>query len=197
MKRIVRLVLGGLVALLLASAPLAAADSWTVDPAHSEVAFHVRHLFSQVRGGFHDFDGKIVYDREHPERSSVVFTIRATSIDTGVDKRDEHLRSADFFDVANDPEIRFESQRVVAVGPGRLSVTGQLTMHGISRTVVLPVRFLGSAKDPWGQERAGFATSTTLDRKEWGIVWNKALDQGGSLLGDDVEVEINLEATRG
>src|SRR6185295_3137577 len=118
------------------------------------------------------------------------------SIDTNVPDRDKHLRSADFFDVEKFPEITFKSKSIKATGKDAYNVTGTLTMHGVSKEVTLPVTFQGEAKDPWGNTRAGFGTSTTLNRKDYGIVWNKALDAGGALLGDEVKVEINLETVK-
>jgi polyisoprenoid-binding protein YceI len=176
----------------LAALPLSA-ETYSVDPAHSEVGFTIRHLVSHVRGRFDDFGGKINMDPKNLPASSVDFHIKATSIDTSVPDRDKHLRSADFFDVEKFPEISFKSDSVKTAGKDRYDVTGTLTIHGVSKKVTLPVSYLGTAKDPWGGTRAGFETSTTLNRKDFGIVWNKALDNGGVMLGDDVKVDINLE----
>ncbi|HSN56413.1 MAG TPA: YceI family protein, partial [Candidatus Sulfomarinibacteraceae bacterium] len=124
------------------------------------------------------------------------FTIQAASIDTRNADRDKHLRSADFFDVENHPLITFTSSKITRTGDNEFAVTGTLMMHGVSKTVTLPVTFLGEAKDPWGNTKAGFEIETTLDRKDYGIIWNKALDAGGLLLGDEVEVEISLQTTK-
>ena len=177
----------------LAALPLAA-ETYSVDPSHSEVGFTVRHLVSNVRGRFNDFSGKVNMDPKNMTAASVEFHIKATSIDTAVPDRDKHLRSADFFDVDKFPEITFKSDSVKAAGKDKYDVTGTLTIHGVSKKVTLPVSFLGQAKDPWGGTRAGFETATTLNRKDYGIVWNKAVDNGGVLLGDDVKVNINIEA---
>jgi len=126
----------------------------------------------------------------------VELAVDAKSIDTDSAQRDEHLRTPDFFDVARYPQITFKSSKVVPLGPGRYAVGGTLTLHGVAREVTLPVELLGVSKDPWGGTRAGFATSLTLDRKEYGINWNKSLDAGGYLLGDEVEIDIQLEALR-
>lgn len=193
-KLIKALVAGG--ALAVAASSAGAADTYVVDPIHSEAAFQVRHLVSKVRGRFGDFKGVILADAQRPEASRVEFTIRAASIDTANADRDRHLQSPDFFDVEKYPEISFKSRTVAARGQGRYDVSGTLSMHGVSKEVTLPVAFLGAGKDPWGNERAGFETSLTLDRKDYGIVWNKALDAGGYLLGDDVLVTINLEAIK-
>jgi len=183
-------------AIAAAAVPTHAADSWAVDPAHSEVTFSVRHLLSRVSGRFGEFQGMIVTDSDNPAASSVEFTIKAASIDTNVEKRDAHLRSADFFDVEKHPTITFRSTRLTATGPNRYDVTGQLTMRGVTRETTIPVEFLGTQKDPWGNERAGFSLQTTINRKDYDIVWNQTLDAGGYLLGDDVQVSVNLEAVR-
>lgn len=179
----------------LAALPLSA-DTFAVDPGHSEATFQIRHLVSQVRGRFNEFSGTVQMDPKNLPASSVEFKIKAASIDTNVPDRDKHLRSADFFDVEKYPEITFKSKSIKAAGKDTYNVTGTLTMHGVSKEVTLPVTFQGEAKDPGGNTRAGFGTSTTLNRKDYGIVWNKALDAGGALLGDDVKVEINLETVK-
>jgi len=179
----------------LAALPLRA-DTFVIDPAHSEVSFQIRHMVSNVRGRFNDFAGTVNMDPKNLPGSSVEFHIKATSIDTNVADRDKHLRSADFFDVEKYPEIVFKSKSIKAAGKDKYNVTGALTMHGVTKDVTLPVTFLGEGKDPWGGTRAGFETATTLDRKAYGIVWNKAIDNGGVLLGDDVKIEINLETKK-
>ena len=183
-------------ALLAAGAapPAAAAtDTWTIDKEHSTVSFQVRHFVTKVRGQFDAFQGTVRMDPQHPETGAVEFAIDAKSIDTDSPKRDEHLRSPDFFDVANNPQITFKSKKVVPLAAGRFAVAGTLTMRGVAREVTLPVEALGTTKDPWGNVRAGFATALTLNRKDYGINWNKALDNGGYLLADDVAIAINLE----
>jgi polyisoprenoid-binding protein YceI len=176
----------------LAALPLSA-ETFSIDPAHSEVGFTIRHLVSNVRGRFDEFSGKVNLDPKNLAASSVDFHIKATSIDTSVPDRDKHLRSADFFDVEKFPEITFKSESIKATGKDKYDVTGTLTLHGVGKKVTLPVSYLGQAKDPWGGTRAGFETVTTLNRKDYGIVWNKALDNGGMMLGEDVKVDINLE----
>jgi len=176
--------------------PAAATGSWTVDKAHSEVGFQVRHLMAKVRGGFGDFDAAVKIDASRPEASSVSFVARTASVNTNEPKRDEHLRSADFFDAAKFPEIRFVSKSVKPAGENRFEVTGDLTLRGVTKQVTLPVTFLGIQKDPWGNEKAGFETAVTLNRKDFGVNWNKTLDQGGYILGDDVSVTIALETAR-
>lgn len=182
--------------LAAAAAPLFAADTYTIDKTHSDVSFQTRHFASKVRGRFTDFDGTILADTSKPETSSVVFRIKTASIDTSVADRDKDLRSANFFDVEKYPEITFKSTKIVPAGKDKYDVTGTLTMHGVTKGVTLPVVFLGAAKDPWGNERASFELSTKLNRKDYGINWNKALDQGGLMLGDDVDVTIDLETIK-
>jgi polyisoprenoid-binding protein YceI len=179
----------------LAALPLRA-DNFAVDPGHSEVSFQIRHMVSQVRGRFNEFSGTVQLDPKNLPASSVEFHIKAASIDTGVADRDKHLRSADFFDVEKFPEITFKSESIKPAGKDSYNVTGTLTMHGVSKKVTLPVTYGGQAKDPWGNTRAGFGIETTLNRKDYGIVWNKALDAGGALLGEDVKVAINLETVK-
>jgi polyisoprenoid-binding protein YceI len=178
------------------AAPAVAApttETWTVDKAHSMATFKVRHLMANVSGNFRDFDANINLDRANPANSTVDFTIQATSIDTGNPNRDEHLRSPDFFEVAKFPAISFKSTSVKAKSKTDFDVTGDLTMHGVTKRVTLPVSFLGFGKDPRGNEKAGFDIDTTVNRKDFGIVWNRAVDEGGVLLGDDVKVSISLE----
>lgn len=196
MKRILTAVLAAATLAVVPAAPAQAADVYAIDKGHSEVSFQIRHLVTNVRGRFNDFEGKINLDPQNLPQSSVEFRIKAASIDTGVADRDKHLRNADFFDVEKYPEITFKSKSIQAAGKDTYNVTGDFTMHGVTKQITLPVTFLGTAKDPWGGTRAGFETATTIDRKEYGIVWNKALDAGGAMLSDDVKVAINLEAVQ-
>ncbi len=175
-------------------ATAASTRTFLIDKAHSEATFQVRHLITKVRGRFTDFAGSIQYDEQHPEQSSVRFTVQAASIDTSEPDRDKHLRSADFFDVEKHPAITFESTRVTAAGKDRFQVTGQLAIHGVSQEITLPVTFLGFAKDPWGKERAGFEIETTINRKDFGLVWNTTLETGGFLIGDEVRVTLSIQA---
>ena len=181
---------------LTASAVSAAPQTFIVDKAHSEAGFKVRHLLSKTAGRFTDFNGRIQLDPAKPESSSVEFRIRATSVDTDVEDRDKHLRSADFFDVANHPEIVFRSESIRSAGKDRYDVIGTLSIRGIEKRVTLPVTYYGQTRDPWGSERAGFSTAVTLNRKDFGMVWNKALDQGGFVLGDEVWVTLEIEAIK-
>ncbi len=185
-----------LCAAVLAAVPLAAVDAYTVDKAHSDVGFQIRHFASKVRGHFNDYEGTVQADQSKPELSSVVFTIKTTSIDTGNADRDKHLRSADFFDAEKCPEITFKSSKIAPAGEDKYDVTGTLTMRCVSKEVTLPVNLLGIVKDPWGNERASFEVVLKLSRKDYGIKWNKALDAGGFMLSDDVDITINLETVK-
>lgn len=183
-------------ATLLTSASLLASDTYSVDKAHSDVTFSIRHLVSRSTGTFRDFAGKLNLNPVSPKTSSVEFVVKAASIDTDNEDRDKHLRGADFFDAEKYPEIVFKSSSIKPAGKDKYKVTGTLNLHGVSRVVTIPVTFLGFAKDPWGNEKAGFETELTLKRKDFGIVWNKALDNGGALLGEDVKLTINLETNK-
>jgi len=185
-----------LAAAVLAPAPAPAADVYAVDKVHSDVGFQIRHFVSKVRGRFTDYEGTIVADRAKPDASSVELTIKAASIDTGNENRDKDLRSANFFEVEKYPEITFKSSRITPRGGDRYDVTGTLTMHGVSKEVTLPVTFLGFVSTGRMGDRAGFETAVTLNRKDFGIVWNRVLDTGGTMLGDDVLVSINVEAAK-
>jgi len=184
------------VSLLFAALPLLA-ETYNVDKNHSEATFKIRHLMSKVSGKFDDFAGSVTTDGKDAAASSVQFTIKTTSIDTANESRDKDLKSGNFFDVEKYPEITFKSTAIKPTAKKNVyDVTGDLTMHGVTKKVTLPVEFLGFGKDPWGGERAGFSLSTTLNRKDYGINWNKALDNGGYLLGDDVDISVNIEAVK-
>ena len=175
------------------TAPAAGVETFTLDKAHSDASFRIRHMMSSVTGSFNDFDATINLDRANPARSTVDFTIQTASIDTRQENRDKHLRSADFFDVEKFPTITFRSKKIAAAGKDRYNVTGDLTMHGVTKEVTLPVTLNGFATDKRGTH-VGFSVDTTLNRKDFGILWNRNLDEGGVLLGDDVNVSINIEA---
>jgi polyisoprenoid-binding protein YceI len=185
------------VAAVLVAASVFAADGFIVDKNHSEAMFQVRHLVSRVSGKFDDFNGSISVDQANPAASTVEFTIKTVSINTGVADRDKHLRSADFFEVEKYPEISFKSTRIKPTSRKDVyDVTGTFTMHGVTKTITLPVEFLGFIKDPRGNQRAGFTAHTNLNRKDYGINWNRVLDAGGTLLSDDVDVTVNIEAAK-
>ena len=168
--------------------------TFSIDKAHSEAAFQVRHLVTRVRGRFTDFEGAITMAQDAPEQSSVDVVIRAASIDTSQPDRDAHLRSADFFDVEKFPTLTFESTSVTPAGGDHYRVTGDLTIHGVSKSVVLATTFFGLAKDPWGNERAGFEAELTINRKDFGLSWNAALETGGFLVGDEVKISLAIQA---
>jgi polyisoprenoid-binding protein YceI len=171
-----------------------AAQTFVIDKAHSEALFTVRHLITKVRGRFRDFAGTVHFDEARPEQSSVQFTIQASSIDTNEATRDTHLRSADFFDVERFPTIAFVSDRVSRSSDGGFDVHGTLTIRDVQQPVVLPVAFNGFAKDPWGNQRAGFETEIKINRKDYGLNWNAALETGGLLVGDEVTVTLSIQA---
>lgn len=172
----------------------AAVRTFSIDQAHSEVLFQVRHLITKVRGRFSDFAGTITFDAERPERSSVALTIQATSIDTNQADRDTHLRSDDFFSVAQFPTVTFTSSAISARGGDRYEVTGDLSIRGITKSIVLPVVYLGTAKDPWGNEKLAFETEIVINRKDFGLTWNAALETGGFLVGDEVRITASVQA---
>jgi len=185
-----------LAVVLALGAPVHAADTYTFDKAHTNVGFQVRHIFTLVSGKFTDFAGTIQVDRAKPESSSVEFTIQAKSIDTSEPRRDDHLRSPDFFDVANNPTITFKSTSLKANGKDSWLVSGDLTMHGVTKQIVLPVTLLGEGKDPFGNEKMGLETGLTISRKDYGLTWNKTLETGGVLVADEVKIQIAIEANK-
>jgi polyisoprenoid-binding protein YceI len=170
------------------------ARTYAIDKAHSEVTFQVRHLLTKVRGRFSDFTGTLRFDEEHPEQSSVELTIGAATVDTNNADRDQHLRSDDFFAVDRYPTITFRSSRIVRTDLDRYDVTGMLTVRGVAKEVTLPVSYLGTAGDPWGNARAGFETDLTINRKDFGLTWNAALETGGFLVGDEVRISLSIQA---
>lgn len=178
----------------LAGPAAAAPDTYTVDTQHTEAGFQVRHILTKVHGTFRDVSGTIVWDKADPARSAVEFRLKTASIDTGVEQRDGHLRSQDFFWAEKYPEIAFVSTKIVQKAQDQFEVTGHLTIRGVTRPITLPVTYLGEAKDPFGNTKAGFETGITISRQDFGLVWNKTLETGGVLVGDAVEISVNLEA---
>ncbi len=173
----------------------AGTTTWQIDPRHSSAQFGVTHLMiSTVRGEFHGVNGTVVLDDKDITKSTVDVSIDATSVDTREPDRDKHLKSADFFDVANYPAIAFKSSKVEQVSPGQLKVTGDLTIRGKTRQVVLNVDGPKSPiKDPWGQQRSAVSATTKLNRQEFGVSWNKTLDSGGVVVSDDVNITLDVE----
>ena len=171
-----------------------AADTYKIDPVHSSVGFSVRHMvISNVKGKFQEFGGTIVL--ENNKLIEATGTIQTKSVDTGVAQRDQDLRSANFFDVEKFPTITFKSKRVEKKGE-EFVLVGDFTMHGVTKELSLPVKLSGPVKDPWGNSRIGLETRTKLSRKEYGMTYNKALEAGGLVVGDEVEIEINAEAVK-
>ena len=171
--------------------------NWSFDPSHSSVGFSVRHLMiSKVRGQFGKWSGTFEYDPANPAAARLEVHIDAASIDTRDEKRDAHLRSPDFFDVEKFPELTFSSTKVERDGGDDFVVTGDLTIHGVTRSVQLKVEGLGRTRDPWGGERVGFSASTSVNRKDFGLHWNVALETGGVVVGEKVEIGIEIEAVR-
>jgi polyisoprenoid-binding protein YceI len=168
--------------------------TYRIDKSHSEVMFQVRHLVTRVRGRFSDFEGTVAINEDSPELSSVQFTIQAASIDTNEPQRDTHLRSADFFEVEKYPTITFTSRKVSRKSSDSYEIAGDLTIHGVTKAITLPVTHLGKAKDPWGNERVGFEAEITLNRKDYGLMWNAPLEVGGFLVGDEVKVTLSVQA---
>jgi len=168
--------------------------TWNIDATHSTIGFAIRHMvFSKVRGRFLKYTGAIQLD-DDLAKSWVEVAIEAASIDTGTAQRDNHLRSADFFDVERFPELRFRSTRVEDIGGGRLRVIGELTIRDTTREVALDAEPAGRGVDPWGNERIGFVARSSIDRKDFGLAWNQLLEAGGVLVGDRVDLELDVQA---
>ena len=172
-------------------------STWTLDPAHTLVEFAAKHLMiTTVKGRFTGVSGTIHMDETDPTASSVEAVIDAASIDTRTDQRDAHLKSADFLEVARYPEITFRSTRVERAGDAHYRVTGDLTIHGVTRPVVLDVHDEGRTKDPWGGERAGFSATTRIDRRDFGLTWNQVIESGGVVVGNEIRITLEVEATK-
>ncbi len=174
---------------------LATATTWNIDADHSNVGFSVSHLMvSHVKGNFNKYSGIVDINDKDITKSKVDVTIDASSINTNVQKRDEHLKSADFFDVAKYPTLTFVSKKWTKAAKGALNVTGDLTIHGVTKSVVLEVSpFSKEIKDPWGNIRRGTSASTTIMRKDFGLVWNQALETGGVAVGEEINISLDVE----
>ncbi len=177
------------------AAPVPTASVWKIDADHSELTFRIRHLVSKVRGQFNEWNGTILADPRNLAGGSVEVTIQTASIDTNHERRDNHLRSADFFDAANHPTITFRS-RTVNVQGQKVRVAGDLTMRGVTKPVVLEGELTGLGRDAQGRQRIGFEASTRIDRQDFGVSWNNAVEGGGLLLGDEVEISIVVAAVQ-
>jgi len=195
MKRIIVSV-SAIIALSLPA--FAFASTWTIDPDHSNIGFKVRHLMvSNVKGTFDKHTGTVEINDKDITKSKVEVSIDTNSINTNVQKRDEHLRSADFFDVARYPTMTFVSKQVAKAGKEKLKVTGDLTLHGVTREVVLDVEGPSKeSKDPWGNIRKGATATTKINRKDFGLVWNKALETGGVAVGEEIAITLEIEMIR-
>jgi len=180
---------------LLSFPAFAGTTTWQIDPKHSSAQFAVTHLMiSTVRGEFHQLNGTVVVDDADISKSSVNVTIDATTVDTREPDRDKHLMSADFFDVAKYPTMVFKSTKVESAGPGRLKITGDLTIRGVTKQAVLEVSSpKPPIKDPWGLQRTAVSGSTKINRQDFGVAWNKTLDAGGVVVGDEVDINLDVE----
>ena len=171
--------------------------TWQIDSAHSHIYFTARHMMiSKVRGQFETFSGTVNFDEEHPENTSAVIEIDVNSINTKEEQRDGHLKSPDFFDVANFPTATFKSVKVVKEDDGEGKLYGELTIRDITKELVLDVEYAGTAKSPWGATSAGFSATTSFNRKDFGLNWNQALETGGVLVGEKIKLEIELELVK-
>ena len=180
-----------------AAVPTSSLATWSIDASHSHVEFAVKHMMiATVKGRFGVVRGTVKTDDADPTRGLAEIEIDVDSIDTREPKRDAHLRSADFFDHAQFPHITFRSTRIGDVAGDRFKLTGDLTIHGVTREVTLDVASEGRGKDPWGGERAGFSATTKIKRSEFGLTWNQALETGGLLVGDDVKISLDVELVK-
>jgi polyisoprenoid-binding protein YceI len=174
-----------------------ATTTWQIDPGHTTVEFSVKHMMvSTTKGRFGGVSGTLVIDEQDPTRSSATVEIDATSVDTREERRDAHLKSADFFNVETHPQITFKSTRIVAESDVEYKVYGDLTILGVTREVVLKTEYHGQNKTPWGSEVVGFSAETKISRKEWGLTYNAALETGGFLIGDDIKIHLEIEAIK-
>jgi len=174
-----------------------AQEKWNFDPVHSDIGFSVRHLMiSKVRGHFQKWTGSLLVDEADLANSKVEASIEAATVDTKEPQRDDHLRSPDFFDAAKYPVISFQGTRVERAGEDEYKVTGNLTIHGVAKEVTLSVEYLGRSKDPWGGLRMGFSAKTSIDRRDFGLTFNMTLDGGGVVVGDRVDIVLEIEAVK-
>ncbi len=171
--------------------------TWNLDPAHTQIGFSAKHMMvTTVRGNFHEFDGSVNFDPANPADGSVEVTVKVNSIDTGAADRDNHLRSADFFDVENYPHMTFRSTQVEVTGENTGRITGDLTIRDVTRPVVLDVEFLGEGESPFGDYRAGFEATTSINREDFGLTWNQPLANGGVLVSKEIKISLDVQAVR-
>jgi polyisoprenoid-binding protein YceI len=170
---------------------------WALDPAHSSVDFSVRHMMiAKVKGSFNSFNATIEADPSDLTTANIEFTIDLASVDTRNEDRDNHLRSADFFDVENNPTMTFTATSIVKTDEGEYDVTGDLTLRGVTRPETFVVTYEGTGKDPWGNEKVGFNAEGKIKRSEYGLTWNAALETGGVLVGDEIKVSLEIQAAK-
>lgn len=170
--------------------------TWVIDGAHSTIGFVVRHLVSKVRGQFQEFEGRIVGDPDNLTGASAEFSAKVGSVNTNQPDRDNHLRTSDFFDAEHYPTMSFKSTRIEKTSDAAYTVYGELTLRGVTKEVPVSVEYLGVAADPWGGTRAGFEASARINRKDFGVNWNQALEAGGLMVGDNVEIRLELETVK-
>jgi polyisoprenoid-binding protein YceI len=179
-----------------AAPPTGAKTQWKLDPTHTAVEFSAKHLMiTTVKGRITDIEGSIYTDERDPKNSSVEVTLKATSLDTRTDQRDQHLRSADFLNVEKYPEIKFRSTKIEG-DRQEFKLTGDLTIRDVTRPITLDVTFEGRTKDPWGGERVGFSASGKIDRRDFGLTWNQLLETGGVTVGNEIKIGLEVEAVR-
>ena len=188
-----------LITLLLAIPHFSFAENWKIDPAHTAVEFKIKHLMiSWVKGTFTDVQGAVIFDEAEPEKAAINVQIATASVDTGNKKRDDDLRSPNFFDAASYPVMSFVSKKVTVANGIPTQINGELTLHGETRTVTLEVEeFSPTITDPWGNTRRGASASTTINRKDFGLTWNKALEAGGVVVGEEVRISLEVELIKG
>jgi polyisoprenoid-binding protein YceI len=183
--------------MLFVTASFAAADTWTFDKAHSSIGFSVRHLvISKTKGYFGDYDGSVSFDGKDLSTGSVTVTIQMASIDTDNEDRDKHLRSADFFDAENNPTMTFVSKKIVPGEDNAFTMTGDLTIKGVTKEVTLDGEFYGVLDDPWGNTKAGFSATTTINRQDFNVTWENKLQDGSLVVGNDVTINLEIELTK-
>lgn len=171
--------------------------NWTVDTMHSSVDFTIRHMMiAKVKGTFHTFDAVIAADPSDLTTATIEFNVDLNSIDTRNQDRDNHLRTGDFFDIENHPKLSFKSTQITLAGSGDYNVTGEVTLHGVTRTETFSASFEGEGKDPWGNVKAGFSANGSLNRSDYGLTYNAALETGGVLISDEVKIHIEIEASQ-
>jgi len=184
-------------ALITSGVIFAQTTKWSIDPAHSSIQFSISHMvISEVTGNFKSFEGTILSDKADFSGAKISFTLKVNSIDTDNEKRDQHLKGAEFFDAEQYPEITFKGKSLKKVSGNKYKLTGDFTMHGVTKTVELNVKYGGTIKDPWGNTKAGFKITGTINRYDFGLKYNSTLEAGRLMLGEEVELVCNIELTK-